>query len=116
MAFDDQFAGNFQNRERCQAQKVEFHQADGFHIVFIVLAHGRFAAGLLVEWAKIGELARCNQHAARVHTDIAGEAFQLTRQLHQGFNVFLFGFALRQNGLGFAGVDVFVAFFAVFGR
>ena len=34
-----QFDGLFQNRQRRQPQKVELHQTDGFHIIFIILAH-----------------------------------------------------------------------------
>ena len=74
-----EFACNLQDGERRQAQKVELDQAYGLDIVLVVLAHGRLAAWLLVERAKIGQLARCNQHAAGVHADVARHALELLR-------------------------------------
>jgi hypothetical protein len=79
VALLDEFAGNFQNGQRGQAQKVELHQADGLHIVLVKLAHRRLAARLLVQRAKIGQLARRNQHATGVHADVARHALELLR-------------------------------------
>ena len=38
VALHDEFARNLQDGERGQAQKVELHQADGLHVVLVVLA------------------------------------------------------------------------------
>ena len=107
VALHDEFARDFQNGERGQAQKVELDQADGFHVVFVVLAHGRVAAGLLVERAKVGELAGGDEHAARVHADVARQALELLRHFHQGFHLFVLLDALAQQRLG--GYGVFLA-------
>jgi len=115
VALDDEFAGDLQNGQRGQAQKVKLHQADRLHVVFVVLTHRRITARLLVQRAKIGQLARCNQHAARVHADVARQSLQFTSQFQQRVHVFFFGLALGQHGLGLNGIDQFVVFFPVSG-
>jgi hypothetical protein len=80
----DELARQLQDGQRGQAQKVELHQADGLHVVLVVLADGRVAAGLLVQRAEVGQLARRDQHAAGVHADVARHALELLRQLEQG--------------------------------
>ena len=97
VALDDELARDLQNRQRRQAQKVELDQANRFHVVFVVLAHCGGAARLLVQRAKIGQLARRDQHTAGVHAHVACHAFELLRQLQQRFNVVFFGQALRQH-------------------
>ena len=109
---DDELARNLQNGQGGQAQKVELHQANGLHVVLIVLTYRRLAARLLIQRAKVGQFAGCNQHTPGVHTHVAGHALELAGQLQQGFDVFLFAFTLGQNGL-VGGVNGFVVFFAV---
>ena len=95
----DEFTRNFQNSECGQTQKVELNQADRLHIVFVVLAHGRGAARLLVQRTKVSQLARRNQYAPCMHADVACQAFELLCQLQEGFNVVLFGQTFGQNRL-----------------
>jgi len=116
VALDDELARNLQDGERGQAQKVELHQADGLHVVLVVLAHSRFATRLLVERAKIGELARRNQHAPGVHADVARHAFELLRHLDDGLDVFFLAHALVEHGLQLQRVVVLVALLLHFGR
>ena len=116
MALDDELTRNLQDGQRGQAQEVELHQADGLHVVLVVLAHGRLAAGLLVERAEVGQLARRNQHTPGVHADVARQAFELAGQLQERLDVFFLGLALGQYGLGLAGIDVFVVLLAIGGR
>ena len=101
MAFLNKFAGNFQNGQRGQAQKVKLHQPDGFHVVFVVLADRRLTARLLVQGAKIRQLARGNQHATSVHAHVARQAFELLGQIQQGFDFFFLSQTLSQNRLFF---------------
>ncbi len=116
VALDDELFGNLENGERGQAQKVELHEADGLHVVLVVLAHGRVAAGLLVQRAKIGELAGRNQHAARVHADVAGHALELLRKLHQHAHFFFLLDTGRKLRLHLDGVIVLVALHLRLGR
>ena len=116
VALDDELARNLQDGQRGQAQKVELHQAHGLHIVLVVHGHGRVAARLLVQRAEIGQLARGNHHAARVHADVACHAFELLGHFNQCLDVFFFVDALGQHGLGLDGVGVLVALLLGVGR
>ena len=116
VALDDELARNLQDGQRGQAQKVELHQAHGLHIVLVVHGHGRVAARLLVQRAEIGQLARGNHHAARVHADVACHAFELLGHFNQCLDVFFFVDALGQHGLGLDGVGVLVALLLRIGR
>ena len=116
VALADELARNLQNGQCGQAQEVELHQANGLHIVLIVLAHGRLAAGLLVQRAEVGQLARRNQHAACMHANVAGHAFEFAGQFQQGLDVFFLGFSLSQNRLGLRRINVLVALLAIGGR
>ena len=101
VALDDELARNLQNGERCQPQKVELDQSDGFHVVLVVLAHGRLAARLLVQRAEIGEFAGRDQHAAGMHADVARHALELLRHLDDGLDVLFLAHALVEHGLQF---------------
>ena len=116
VALLNKFACNFQDGQRRQAQEVELHQTDLLHVVLVEHGHRRLAARLLVQRAKIGELARRNHHPASVHADVARHAFELLRHLDEVFNVFFLGQALGQDRLGFNGVGVLVPVFFGVGR
>ena len=116
VALHDELARQFQNGERGQAQKVELHQAYGLHVVLVVLAHRRLAAGLLVERAEVGELARRNQHATGVHAHVARHTLELLRQLDERAHVVFLLQALGQQRLHGDGVVVLVALFLGLGR
>ncbi len=75
MARSDEVARELQDGQRGQAQEVELHQAHILDIVFIKLADSRLATRLLIQRAKIGELAGRNQHTTRMHADVACHAF-----------------------------------------
>ena len=99
MALHNHLARQLQNGQSGQTQEVKFHQANGFHVVFVVLTNSRCAARLLVQRTKIGELAWCNEHTARVHAHIAGHAFEFLRQRQQSFDIVFFVQTLCQNRL-----------------
>ncbi len=64
-----------------QPQKVELDQPRRLDIVFIELRHGNVRSRLNIKRAKIGELARRNQHTAGVHADVAHQAFERIGEL-----------------------------------
>ena len=101
MAAGDEIFGQLQNRERSKAQEVELYQTHGLHIVFVVLAHGRVGARLLIQRCEIGELARCDQNTTCMHAHIARHAFKLLRHAHQGAHFFFAVKALLEHWLGF---------------
>ena len=76
----DELLRHFDNGQVAQAQKVKFDQADFFHIAFIVHRNGGRMLIRLIHAAEIGNPTRCNQHAARVHAQIARQIFQFQRQ------------------------------------
>ena len=96
--------GAVENRQRGQAQKVELHQADGFHVILVVLRHDARVAALRVQRAEIRQLARGDQHAPGVHADIARDAFHLLRQLQQLLDLFLVFQALLEQRLFLDGI------------
>ena len=63
--------GTIKNRQRRQAKKVEFHQADRFDIVLVELADDALATLAGIERTKIRELAGCDQNATGMHANIA---------------------------------------------
>ena len=83
-----------QDGQRAQAQKVEFHQADRLDIILVELADHAGAAVGAIQRAKIGELAGRDQHAARVHPDVARQVFETLGELQQLWHAFL---ALRDT-------------------
>ena len=68
----DEVLRHFNDGEVAQPQKVKLHQPDFFHIALVKHRHGRCVFIGLVHAAKIGNFAWRNQHAARVHPQIAG--------------------------------------------
>ncbi len=72
-----------QDGEGAQAEEVELHQADLLDVVLVELAHRGLGAGGGIERAEVGELARRDEHAPRVHAHVAGEALQLLGQGQQ---------------------------------
>ena len=81
---------HFDNGQVAQAQKVELHQTHVFHVALVVHRYGRSGFVRLIHGAVIGNLARRNQHAARVHTQTARQIFQLFRQRNQFVRFFRF--------------------------
>jgi hypothetical protein len=105
VAGGDELLGQLQDGQRGQAQEVELHQADLLDVVLVELADRRVAAGLLVERAEVGDLARRDQHAPGVHADVAHHALDTLGQAEQGRHLFLGRLALLQLGRLQAGVD-----------
>ena len=68
---------------------------------------------MLVQRAKVGQLARRDQHAAGMHADVARQAFEFARQLEQRAHVFFLAFALGQNRLGLHCINRLVILIAV---
>ena len=95
----DVFHRQFDDGQVAQAEKVELDQADGFHVVLVELGHRHcLGAGGHVQRAEVGQLARRDQHAAGVHADVAGHAFELARQLEQLAHFLLVVVALLELG------------------
>ena len=69
--------------ERGQAEEVELHQADRLDVVLVELRDDGVGVGLHVQRAEVGELARRDQHAARVHADVARQALELLGEREQ---------------------------------
>ena len=69
--------------ECAQAEEVELHQADFFDVILVKLAHRAVAALGAIQRTEIGQFARRDQHATRMHTDVTGQVFQALAQLQQ---------------------------------
>ena len=96
--------GAVEDGQRGQAQEVELHQAGGFDVVLVVLRDHAGVAALGVQRAEVGQLARRDQHAAGVHADVAGDAFDLLGQLEQLLDFLLVLEALLEQRFFFDGV------------
>ena len=73
-----------QNRQCCQTQEVELHKAYIFDVFFIKLTDRIFGLAVgVIERAEIRQLARRNQNAARVHTQVASQALEFLSVAHQ---------------------------------
>ncbi len=83
-----------ENRQRRKSQEVELDQPDVLDVVLVELRHQRIGAGLRVQGAEVGELARRDQHAAGVHADVAGQAFELLGERQELAHFLLGGLAL----------------------
>ena len=91
-----------EDRERREPEKVELHEPDGLDVVLVVLRDRALGPLRAVERAEVGELARRDEHAARVHADVAGHALDLLGQLEQVAGVLLGLLALAQPRLHLA--------------
>ena len=89
-----------QDGERGQAQEVELDQADGLDIVLVELADHRVGrTARRIKRAEVGELARRDQHPARMHADVARQALERACQLDE-LTVLLVGLhRLAKRGL-----------------
>ena len=88
--------------ERGEAEEVELHQADALDVLHVELRDRALGSLGRVERAEIGELARGDQHATRVHADVARETFELPGEGEQLARLLLGLFALRQARLHLA--------------
>ena len=75
--------------EGTQAKEVELHEAGIFHVVFIKLGNRVQPLFITVQWRKIGDFRRGDNHTTGVFTGVSGHAFQLTRHVDQRFNLFI---------------------------
>ena len=108
--------GPIENRQRGQAQKVELDQPDVLDVVLVELRHRRVGAGLRIERTEVGELARRDQYAARVHADVAREALELFGKRQELAHFLLRCFTLGELWLDFARVDHVAGAFARIAR
>ena len=91
-----------EDRQRREPEEVELDESDRLDIVLVELRDEAVRAGLRVERAEVSQAARRNQHAARMHPDVAREAFERFGELEQPA-YFLFAFlALGEQRLHFA--------------
>ncbi|SMG02914.1 titin [Burkholderia singularis] len=91
--------GPIEDRQRRQTQKVELHEADRLDVILVVLADDAAVVALRVQRAEIGELARCDQHAARMHPDVARQTLDALREVEQLMNFVLVVVTLLQERL-----------------
>ncbi len=75
--------------ERTQAEEVKLHQASVFYVVLIKLGDRVRTGFIAVEWRKIGNFGRSNNHPTGVFTGVTGDALQLTRHIDQRFDLFV---------------------------
>ena len=61
-----------QSREHAKAQQVELHQAGSSAVVFIPLQYAALMHSCPLNWAHLADWAVADDHAARVHTKVAG--------------------------------------------
>jgi len=101
----DELLRELEDGQRRQPQEVELHQADRLDVVLVELAHRAVAAGLHVERAEVGDLARRDQHTAGVHADVARDALDARGEQQQLGDLFFGGFALLEFGRFEARVD-----------
>ena len=73
-----------ENREVAQAEKVELHQARGLDIILVKLRdRALLLTRLAIQRTEIGQFAGRDQHAARVHPNVAGQPFERTGKIDQ---------------------------------
>ena len=96
--------------QRRQAKEVELHQPHRFDVFHVELRHHAGRAFRRVERAEIRQLARRDQHAARVHADVARHALETPRQFEQFAHFFFLRFALVDQRLDFARVNRLIVF------
>ena len=92
--------GPVQDGQVAQAQEVELDQAGGLDVILVELRNRAvFLAGLAIQRAEVGQLAGRDQHAAGVHADVAGQAFQRLGQIHQRAHFLFLLVAVLEGGL-----------------
>ncbi|VGP95794.1 hypothetical protein SB00610_04683 [Klebsiella quasipneumoniae subsp. similipneumoniae] len=89
--------------ERTQTEEVEFHQPGVFHVVFVKLGNRMQPLLIAIQRGEVGDLGRCDNHAARMLTGVSRHPFQLTRHVDQRFHFFVRLVDLRQLRLGLEG-------------
>jgi hypothetical protein len=87
-----------EDRERGETQEVELHETDRLDVVLVELRHERVRSGLRVERAEVGELAGRDQHAARVHPDVARQSLERLREREELADLFLLLLPLASSG------------------
>ena len=69
------------DREGAQPEKVEFHQACGFDVIFVELRDDAAAAFFAVQRRKVREHRRRDNHTTGVHASVARQPFELHGQV-----------------------------------
>jgi len=91
--------------QRGEPEKIEFDEPHRLHVFHVELAHHAVGARRRVKRAKFGELARRDQHPARMHADVARETLQLLREREQLAHLLLVLLALVDLRLHLARID-----------
>ena len=88
------------DRQRAQAEEVELHQADRFDVVLVELGDRVLAAALAVVFgeqrAEVGQRIRRDHHAAGVLAGVAGQVFEVQRQIDEFAEIVLAVVALDE--------------------
>ena len=70
--------------ERRKPQEVELHETDILHVLLVELADRIFGSAIgVVERTEIRKRPRSDQHAARVHAEVAGDALKPLCHTHE---------------------------------
>ncbi|MNK26768.1 hypothetical protein D3C87_451090 [compost metagenome] len=89
-----------QDGQVAQAQEVELHQAGGLDVVLVELRdRAVLLPRLAIQRTEVGELAGRDQHTARVHADVAGQAFERLCQVDQRAHFLFLLVAVLEGGL-----------------
>ena len=75
--------------ERAKPEKVELHQADRLDVVLVELGDRAGRTGLAVEGGEFGQASRGNYDAPGVLSGVAGQPFELARQVDDRPDVFV---------------------------
>ena len=97
--------GPVEDRQRRESEEVELHEPDRLDVVLVELRDDRVGVRLHVQRAEVGELAGRDQHAARVHADVARKAFELLGERQELAHFLLGALALVDQRLDLARVD-----------
>ena len=86
--------------ECTQAEKIELHKADRLDVVLVELGDCTGCAGLAIERGEIGEASGRDHDAPGVPPGVAGQSFELARQIDDRPDVFVRLVALLQSVVG----------------
>ena len=75
------------DRQRLEAQEVELYEAHFLEILHVELRDQPAAARFAEQRREFGQRPRRDDHAARVHADVAREALELHAEVHHGLHV-----------------------------
>jgi hypothetical protein len=91
-----------EDRERREAEEVELDEADLLDVVLVELRNHRVRSLRGIHRAEIGQLAGSDEHASRMHADVARQPFELFGEREQIGDLLLVALALGELRLHLA--------------